>query len=210
MVTAATHLPFPAAIAQEPAAPEHIAHFYADDWQLLRALNAFVVEGLTAGESAIVIATPEHEIALRFWLLEAGIDVAWALAEDRYIPLDAEEALSKFMIDGWPDGQLFANLVGQLMKRAVGDGQRRTRAFGEMVALLWARGQAGATVRLEDLWNQFSRSYSFPLLCAYPIDGFVKGPLSSLGEICAAHSTCVVDDEATKVWKTPVSAQAAD
>lgn len=209
-MTAVTNFPSPAAFSREPAAPEHIAHFYEDDRQLLRTLSAFVAEGLDAGESAIVIATPEHEIALRFWLVEAGIDVAWALAEDRYIPLDAEETLSKFMVNGWPDGQLFANLVGQLMIRAVGNGQRRTRAFGEMVALLWARGQAGATVRLEDLWNQFSRSYSFPLLCAYPIAGFVKGPLSSLGEICAAHSTCVVDDEATKVWKAPVSAQAAD
>lgn len=210
MATAVRHIRFPAAFAQEPAAPEHIAHFYEDEPQLLRALSSFVAEGLDAGESAIVIATPEHEIALRFWLLEAGIDVAWALAEDRYIPLDAEETLSKFMVNGWPDGQLFADLVGQLMNRAVGNGQRRTRAFGEMVALLWARGQAGATVRLEDLWNQFSRSYSFPLLCAYPIAGFVKGPLSSLGEICAAHSTCVVDDEDTRVWKAPVSAQAAD
>lgn len=210
MATAVRHIRFPAAFAREPAAPEHIAHFYEDEPQLLRALSSFVAEGLDAGESAIVIATPEHELALRFWLLEAGIDVAWALAEDRYIPLDAEETLSKFMVNGWPDGQLFADLVGQLMNRAVGNGQRRTRAFGEMVALLWARGQAGATVRLEDLWNQFSRSYSFPLLCAYPIAGFVKGPLSSLGEICAAHSTCVVDDEDTRVWKAPVSAQAAD
>lgn len=210
MVTAVAQFPSSSALSREPAAPEHIAHFYEDDWQLLSHLSAFVAKGLNAGESAIVIATPEHEIALRFWLLEAGVDVPWALAEDRYITLDAEETLSKFMVNGWPDGQLFANLVGQLMNRAVGDGRRRTRAFGEMIALLWARGQAGAAVRLEDLWNQFSRSYSFPLLCAYPIAGFVRGPLSFLGEICGAHSTCVVEDEAPKVWKEPVSAQAAD
>ncbi len=202
-------LPTPAIPWGELPAPEHIAHFYEDDEQLVNTLTDFVAEGLTAGESTIVIATPEHESALRLRLAEAGIDVEAALADDSYIPLDAEETLSRFMVDGWPDGQCFANLVGQIIRRAV-TGRRRTRAFGEMVALLWARGQAGATVRLEDLWNQFARCYSFQLLCAYPTAGFAKGPLCSLEEICSAHSTCIVEDEAISVWKTPVSAQAAD
>jgi hypothetical protein len=209
MIGGFPHLHTPAVFWPEPPAPEHIAHFYEDDEQFLRKLTEFVLEGFAADESAIVIATPEHESALRLRLAEEGVDVGRALDDDRYIPLDAEETLAEFMVDGWPDGQLFANVVGQIMKRAMA-GHHRTRTFGEMVALLWAHGQAGATVRLEDLWNQFSHSYSFPLLCAYPIGGFAKGPLSSLGEICAAHSTCVVADEPTKVWKAPVAAQAAD
>ncbi len=209
MISGFPHLHTPAVFWPEPPSPEHIAHFYEDDEQFLHYLTAFVLDGFAVEESVIVIATPEHESALRLRLAEAGVDVDSALEEDRYIPLDAEETLSRFMVDGWPDGQRFANLVGQVMKQAMA-GHRRTRAFGEMVALLWARGQAGATVRLEDLWNQFSHSYSFPLLCAYPTAGFAKGPLCSLEEICSAHSTCIVEDEAINVWKTPVSAQAAD
>ncbi|MGB0065089.1 MAG: MEDS domain-containing protein [Terracidiphilus sp.] len=209
MTNSFSHLHIPAVFWPEPPAPEHIAHFYDNDEQFLRNLTNFVLEGLAADESVIVIATSEHETALRFRLFAAGIDVASAIEDDRYIPLDAEEALAKFMVNGWLDGQRFANLVGQVIKQATA-GHRQTRAFGEMVALLWERGQAGATVRLEDLWNQFSRSFSFPLLCAYPTAGFVKGPLCSLAEICSAHSTCIVDGDAISVWRTPVSAQAAD
>jgi hypothetical protein len=131
-----------------------------------------------------------------------------ALEEDRYIPLDAEDMLAKVMVNGWPDGQRFANLLGRVMKKAVA-GHRRTRAFGETVALLWAHGQTGATVRLEDLWNQFCRSYSFPLLCSYPKAGFTKRPLRA-DEICAAHSRLITGSEKATGWITPIAAQAAD
>ncbi|MGH9560808.1 MAG: MEDS domain-containing protein [Terracidiphilus sp.] len=209
MINNFRHLHTPAVYWPEPPAPEHIAHFYDTDEQFLRKLTEFVMEGLSAGESAIVIATAKHESALRLRLAETGIDVDSAIEEDSYIPLDAEEALAKFMVSGWPDGQRFANLVGQVMKRATA-GHRQTRAFGEMVALLWERGQSGATVRLEELWNQFSRSYLFPLLCAYPTAAFKKGPLCSLEEICSEHSTCIIDDEPISIWRTRLTAQAAD
>lgn len=193
----------------EPAAPEHLAHFYEDDEQLLSVLGHFVIDGLAAGESAIVIATAGHEAMLRLRLASAGINVESAMESDSYIPLDAEDALSRFMVNGWPDGQLLANLLGRVMKRAVARG-RRTRIFGEMVSLLWARGQTGATVRLEDLWNQFSRSYSFPLLCAYPINGFAKGALHSLEQICSAHARFIAGPAKARRCKTPVAVQAAD
>jgi hypothetical protein len=48
--------------------------------------------------------------------------------------------------------------------------------FGEMVALLWARGQAAATVRLEHLWQQFCKEHAFSVFCAYPKAGFTKHP----------------------------------
>ena len=35
--------------------------------------------------------------------------------------------------------------------------RKTSRAFGEMVALLWAKRHIGATVRLEHLWNSSVR-----------------------------------------------------
>jgi len=171
----------------EIAPCEHIAQFYNNDSVLMDTLAGFVGGGLNAGESAIVIATPDHLLALSRRLAETGVDLQAAVVEDRYITLDAETALSSFMIKKWPDEQLFADMVSRLIKRA-GRNNRRVRAFGEMVALLWARGQEGATVRLEFLWNQFCRSYGFSLLCSYPKAGFTRDPSQSLAEICAAHS----------------------
>lgn len=174
----------------EIAPCEHIAQFYASDGDLIQALTGFVANGLNTGEGAIVIATPEHLRALNRRLDEQGVDLQSAVVEDRYITLDAETALGSFMVKNWPDDQLFAEMVTRLLRRA-GAGGRRVRAFGEMVALLWARGEAAATVRLEHLWNQFCRSYGFSLMCSYPKAGFTKDPGKSLAEICAAHSQIV-------------------
>ena len=42
-----------------------------------------------------------------------------------------------------------------------------------MVAVLWQRGEHGATVRLEYLWHELTQSVGFSLLCAYPKSAFV-------------------------------------
>lgn len=175
----------------EIAPSEHFAQFYDTEDEFLATLTSFVGDGLIAGESAIVVATPEHERALSFRLMEAGVELESARNEDRYITVDAEETLATFMVNGWPDDQLFADAVAGLISRATAN-NRRARAFGEMVAMLWARGQAGATVRLEHLWNQFCKSYAFPLFCAYPKAGFTKGPVQSLNDICLAHSKLLI------------------
>jgi KaiC/GvpD/RAD55 family RecA-like ATPase len=174
----------------EIAPCEHIAQFYEREGAFLDALAGFVGEGINAGESTIIIATPEHRKALRVRLVNADVDLYHAMAEDRFITLDAETALARFMINELPDEELFTEFVGELIRRASIKG-RRVRAFGEMVALLWARGEAAATVRLEYLWDRFCHSHSFSMFCAYPKAGFTKDKLQSLADICDAHSRIV-------------------
>jgi hypothetical protein len=161
--------------------------FYEADEVFVDTLEAFIREGLAAGESAIVIATPTHRHILEKRLTASGIDVDEAQAQDQYIPLDAEQTLGFFMKDGWPDDERFFRLVRQLLVRAR-RGNRKVRAFGEMVAIMWGRGEQGATVRLEHLWHQLCNAEGFPLLCAYPKVGFTQDASASMSEICAAHS----------------------
>ena len=174
----------------EIAPCEHIAQFYENDGVLIDTLTGFVAGGLERGESTIVIATPDHLRSLEERLFRNNVDLPRALIEDRYIALDAKETLAKFMVGRWPDDQLFAELIGSLIRRATSNG-RRVRAFGEMVVLLWARGDTAATVRLEHLWQQICQSKSFSLFCAYPKAGFTKDPEQSLAEICAAHTRVI-------------------
>ncbi len=174
----------------ELAPSEHVAQFYNDDNVLLDTLAGFVAGGLNAGESAIVIATPAHLRALLQRLVDCGVDMLKAVKEDRYIDLDAKITLSSFMVKDWPDDELFTSLADHLIRRSGVNG-RPVRAFGEMVALLWAQGHSGATVRLEHLWQQFCKSHSFSLFCAYPKTGFTMDPTASLAEICAAHSRVI-------------------
>lgn len=166
---------------------EHAVQIYGDDRTFLDALVAFIGGGLAKGEAAIVIATPDHLAALEVRLEARGIDVAAARHERRYLGIPAERILRDFMVEGWPDEERFLSVVTTLLEEARRGG-RRVRAFGEMVAILWAQGHAAATVRLEHLWNKLCNRERFPLFCAYPRAGFTSDPTSSLAELCAAHS----------------------
>lgn len=166
---------------------QHVAQIYESDAALLDHLTAFFTAGMRNGESAIIIATPEHMRELHDRLSDANIDVAEAMLNDSLISVDAETALGKFMIKQWPVEELFFELIHSLLDRAAAR-QRKVRAFGEMVALLWARGDTAATVHLEYLWEELRKVYPLSLYCAYPKAGFTKAPLQSVREICAVHS----------------------
>jgi signal transduction histidine kinase len=57
------------------------------------------------------------------------------------------------------------------------------------VALLWAEGKPEAALELEQLWNDLAKSYSFDLLCAYPMDSFSQsGDGELFGRVCGTHS----------------------
>lgn len=176
----------------EPNPRTHQVLFYHGDAYLLDDLVCFVGEAVDAGDAALVVATETHRAGLADRLRTRGTDVARAAAEGRYLELDAEETLSRTSLDGSPDPARFADIVGGAIARASGRAGRvgsRVAVFGEMVALLYARGRLDLVLRLEDLWNDLARSHPFTLRCAYPLGSF---PAAHDGEaldaICAAHT----------------------
>ena len=150
---------------------EHVVQFYESDVFLIDSVSRFVGGALTAREGSLVIATEDHRQAIHKKLVACGIDVAEAVANGRFVMLDAAETLATFMIDGAPDPHRFAEFIGNVVAR-VAEGGKRVRAFGEMVALLWAKGNRSAAIRLEELWNELAKTHRFALLCGYPINGF--------------------------------------
>src|SRR5688500_9719040 len=169
---------------------EHLVQIYEDDDVFLDTLAGFAGGGIRSGDGVIIIATAAHLEALGSRLTGSGIDLAAAQEEDRYIPVDAEELVSRLVFRGWPDDYLFRQGVSELLARA-GRGGRRGRAFGEMVAILWARGQNAATVRLEPLWQGICLNEGLSLFCAYPKSGFTQDANVSIQELCALHSRIV-------------------
>jgi hypothetical protein len=166
---------------------EHLVQIYDDGGRFLDSLAAFVGEGLAAGEGVVVILTSPHRTALETRLQLAGLELESLRREDRYVNVDASDTLTRFMVNGWPDRELFDQLVRELIARARGD-SRRVRAFGEMAALLWGGGEQAATLRLEQLWHALCQSENFALFCAYPRVGFTQDVEASMAEICAAHT----------------------
>jgi hypothetical protein len=167
---------------------EHFVQIYEADSAFMDTLSGFISGGLTAGQAAVVIMTEPHRTELDRRLMALGLDVDDFYANDQFISLDAEETLAGFMENGWPDDNLFAAVITQILQRARGKNDRKVRAFGEMVALLWAQGQTAATVRLEHLWHRLCRQELFCLFCAYPKVGFTENPSESIERVCATHS----------------------
>ena len=177
---------------REVAPCAHVVQIYESEGALLDLLEDFAAGGLSAGDCVIVIATKAHLAALGKRLGDHGLHVGALRAADRYLPLEAGELMARFMVGGWPDGRLFEEAAAGVFDRVRGGG-RPVRAFGEMVALLWARGERAAAVRLEHLWNAFSGKEAFSLFCAYPQEGFSEDAAGALSSICRAHSRIITN-----------------
>ena len=172
----------------EMAPCEHVVQIYGDDRVFLDGLEGFVGNGLRQGESVVVIATAMHLHGLEKRMRNNGIDIDRVRAENRYVARLAEDVLASFMDKDWPDENRFVEAVSGLMQLARGPSGRKMRAFGEMVAILWSRGNHAATVHLELLWTRLCAAEKFPVFCAYPRDTFSKNATESIVEICRIHS----------------------
>ena len=157
---------------------EHFVQLYEDSAALAEAVADYVGEGLRNGEAVVIIATPAHRAAFL-----GNISPTEGLRV-----LDAEETLAQIMANGMPNWRAFREVIGGL----IADLRLRhptVRAYGEMVDVLWQRGEREAAIRLEEYWNELGQVQTFSLLCAYrmnPLDGALYGgPLES---VCRAHS----------------------
>lgn len=166
----------------------HFVQFYEDDSRLVTSASAFLADGIRKGEAALAIATEDHRKAIAGLLRLKGFETERLLDARQLILLDAEELLSKFMVQGLPDRTAFRKSVAPILVEAMRCFPS-VRAFGEMVNLLWARGNVPATLRLEHEWNELRREYDFTLFCSYGLDHFKRGADSSgFRDICDAHS----------------------
>src|SRR5579864_6789735 len=125
----------------------HQVQFYKDEPFLVRSVAAHLATSLRDGGSVIVLATKAH----RGQILEelARMEVPADALTQRFVALEASEALSQFMRDGMPDPLRFNGVVQDLLRAAQSSARSAfdpVPAFGEMVAVLWAEGKREAAV----------------------------------------------------------------
>src|ERR1041385_3939034 len=72
-----------------------------------------------------------------------------------------------------PDSPVFLGLAAEVIGRARDGGRyRRVRWWGEMVNVLWERGDVAASMHLEDLFDQLARKEDVALFCSFLMDNF--------------------------------------
>ncbi len=190
-------LPLIPSIAHTPGSGQdgHFVQLYTDDGFLLDVLSRFIGGAIAVGDGAVVIATQAHQDGLAQRLKARGVDTAKAISQGRYVLLDANETLPRFMVNGSVDETRFINTIGDVLtqvRNAADDKDSRVAVFGELVALLWADGKPLEALRVEDLWNNLAQKHSFSLLCAYPITGFKnERHIEPFLKMCAQHSSVV-------------------
>jgi signal transduction histidine kinase/ActR/RegA family two-component response regulator len=168
----------------------HFVQFYDNDFFLLDSLTEYISNGLQAGDACIVIATESHRDRLAAKLMGHSLDVVNDGLGRHYFAFDAEETLSRFLVDDVIYPELFRKVAGDVLTRA-GKGGRHVRAFGEMVALLAGRGNFKAATQLEQLWNELKEKHEFSLFCAYSLKTFNGQNSKALMDVCQEHSQLI-------------------
>ena len=176
----------------------HAVRFYDSEVALCRIVASFLKEGLTLGQPAIVISTPEHGQGIVAELRARDVDVKGLQAEGALVVLDAAGTMKQFMVDGAPDREKFRATITPALDGARGGQAGVTvRAYGEMVDLLWRNGRDLAAIQLEMLWNQLARTAGFSLMCGYAMGNFYKD--ASVQDVCRHHTHVVASDGTLRV-----------
>lgn len=169
----------------------HAVQFYESDAFFMRVACDYVLAGLQAAETAIVVLTAEHRDTLARELSARGVALETVRRRGELIELDAHESLRAVMVDGMPTEERLFEAVVPVLERAERRGSA-IRAFGEMVGLLWSEGRGGAALALEHLWNKLRKTHPMASLCGYSMRGFSnvsdRGFVSSL---CTIHDAVV-------------------
>jgi hypothetical protein len=156
------------------AAPrDHVVQLYQDQDFLNRAVCRFAGAALANGEGLILVPTVEHWNAFRPRLEAEGVDVKGAQDSGQLTVVDSDELLPRFMQKALPDGPMFLGLAGEIIARTRGAGRfPKVRWWGEMVNVLWERGDVAASMNLEDLFDRVADQQDIAIFCSFLMDNF--------------------------------------
>ncbi len=203
-------------LTKEPGQHDHFVQLYQDADVLAHAVGEYVAAGLRRGQAALIIATSAHQAEFFAALGREGLDPGLFIKRGQLKVLDAEETLATFMAGAMPEWKSFHEVVGGLIAELRLQ-YPAVRAYGEMVDVLWQRGNREAAIRLEEYWNELGRLQTFSLFCAYHMDPLdadaYGGPLES---VCKVHTHLIptrdhagldaaVSAAATKVLDQPLA-----
>ena len=152
---------------------DHIVQLYQDQEFLNRAVCRFAGAALANGEGIILVPTLTHWNAIRPRLEAEGVDVGAAQQRGQLTVVDADELLPRSMRDAMPDSPVFLGLAGDIIGLArAGARDQKVRWWGEMVNVLWERGDVAASMKMEDLFDQLAKKHDIAIFCSFLMDNF--------------------------------------
>ena len=171
----------------------HFVQFYLDDDFIVNIISKYLIHGIRMGDKCLIAVTADHKKKIEVILNRSVPDLFRSAQEEGlFIAYEAEHLLAEFMAGDMPDAALFKKTLEPVMDATA---DTKTRVFGEMVAVLVARGNPAGAVELERLWNQMRLKYGFSLFCAYPIKDLANAKARDhFSDICCNHSHVLPDE----------------
>jgi DNA-binding NarL/FixJ family response regulator len=172
------------------AAHRHDVVFCSSDAVLIGAFSRFIADQLREGNAVVAAVTAAHERSLQASLEAAEVDVALAIREQRYVPVNVSELLAKATVNGSPDPLRFLDAANDLLTdvtRRATDRHARVAACGEGTSMLWGHEHIEAAVQLEHLWDEIAISRHMDILCAYPL-AVRHQSVAAVRRVCAEHT----------------------
>jgi hypothetical protein len=171
----------------------HLVQLFDSSESLAGAVSNFVFEGLSQGETVLVVSSAERWARIADRLMALDVSAADRVASGQLVSLDAEDLLQQFIKNQRPEARLFEDAVGATV-RGLASRSVPLRIYGEMVDILAAKGEYRAAHELEELWNALGERESFTLFCGYSAEHFGDPRTAeSLRTICRAHTSVRVD-----------------
>jgi DNA-binding NarL/FixJ family response regulator len=178
-------------------AQRHEAVFHSDETSLVDDYVRFAETALRAGKVAVFVVAGSRLGKIRDRLEARGVGVKPAIAEGRYVALDAASELSKLTADGWPNDEslrlMAAAFLTDVAARANG-GNARVAVCGELAPDLWKLGRPDDALRLERAWDCVARRLKADVLCGYLLDSarLAENSYTVFRQVCAEHAAVSV------------------
>ena len=165
---------------------------YTTDEVFVNAVMGFFDSALDGGHSIAAVVSASHGKGLDAEFKRRGVDIAAMVRSGRYATVDSTAALESILVDGIPDGALFAAMMDTLVERGLSAATASTphvTIFGEIAPLLCARGNYDAMLRLEQIAGDYTATRPASILCCYSTECFDNA--SVYEGICGEHATVV-------------------
>jgi len=172
------------------AAHHHDVVFCSSDAVLIGAFSRFIAGELSEGNAVVAVVTAAHERSLQSSLEAAHVDVALAIRQQRYLPVNVSELLAKATVNGCPDPLRYLDAAGDLLTevtRRATDNHARVAACGEGTSIFWSQGHVEAAIQIECLLDEIAMSRQMDILCAYPLAARDES-VPTVRRLCAEHT----------------------
>jgi DNA-binding NarL/FixJ family response regulator len=170
----------------------HEVAFHADDDSVVDGYARFIESALKSGNAVIVVVTEAHRASLLPRLEADGVDVAAAIKQGSYVPLDPADALVRLTVNDMPDPVRSRKVIGDLVMGAakgVKGEHGQVVVCGEIAPTLLSKGNAEGAIKLEHLWDEITKGYGVHTLCGYLWSAFPDRESSPIfRRICGEHS----------------------